>query len=173
VCNERPFRQVRRLAKHPRIVGIKDVTPSLTRTLDWTREERRRDGFSYLHGNDLVGLSTAMGADGFVITISDAFPELCVALYEAVESGDDETSWRLQAHLARLTQAFEPGPRYLACLEAVLRHRGWLERMLPSPLRPLAHDEAARVGQLLDALGVLPEGGAEAPKPGKAVPAGP
>jgi 4-hydroxy-tetrahydrodipicolinate synthase len=170
VCNELSFGQVRRLARHPRIVGIKDVNPSLTRTLDWTRAERRADGFSYLHGNDLVGPSTATGSDGFVITVSDAFPEICVALYEAVESGDEETSWRLQAHLTRLTRAFEAGPRYLACLEAVLRHRGWLDRMLPAPLRSLGEEESRRIGRILDEVGVLPGGSRSTPR-SEAVPA--
>src|SRR3954447_23127507 len=35
VCNQLGFDPLRRLAEHPRIVGCKDVSPSLSRALDW------------------------------------------------------------------------------------------------------------------------------------------
>ena len=71
----------------PRIVGCKDVCPSLSRTLDWPVAERRRLGFSYLHGTDLVGLSTELGADGFVTSLANPFPELAVAIWDAAREG--------------------------------------------------------------------------------------
>lgn len=74
ICNQLGFDHLRRLAEHPRIVGCKDVCASLSRTLDWPAEERRRQGFSYLHGTDLVGLSTELGADGFVTALANALP---------------------------------------------------------------------------------------------------
>ena len=46
ICNQLSFAQMRRLAEHPRIVGCKDVSPSLYRTLDWPISERRRMNFS-------------------------------------------------------------------------------------------------------------------------------
>jgi 4-hydroxy-tetrahydrodipicolinate synthase len=157
ICNQLSFDHLRRLAEHPRIVGCKDVSPSLARTLEWTPAERRRLGFSYLHGNDLLALSTEMGADGFVVSISDPFPELAVAIWDAVQADDAERAFRLQAQLCRLCGAMVHGT-YLACLEAALRHRGLLERMLPKPLRPLDEPAARRVAATLDEVGVLPDG---------------
>jgi dihydrodipicolinate synthase/N-acetylneuraminate lyase len=156
VCNQLGLEQLRTLADHPRIVGCKDVGAGLARVLDWPMAERRRQGFSYLHGTDLIALSTALGADGFVTSLANPLPELAVALWDASRADDAERSFRLQAQLARLAQATGFGP-YLACLEVFCRHRGLLDRMLPAPLRPLEAQAARRVVAVLDAVGVLPE----------------
>lgn len=156
VCNQLCFEDLRALADHPRIVGTKDVTPVLARNLDWTVEERRRQGFSYLQGGDLIGLATELGADGFVSATSDAFPEIAVAMWEAARNGDEARTFRLQAQFSRLGQALGFGPM-LACLEAACQHRGLLKRMLPAPYRSLDEATSRRVAAVLDRVGVLPE----------------
>jgi 4-hydroxy-tetrahydrodipicolinate synthase len=156
VCNQLSFDALHRLAEHPRIAGCKDVCPSLSRVLDWPESERRRQGFSYLHGTDLVAVSTDLGADGFVTSLANPFPELAVAMWEAAREGDAERSFRLQSQFSRLGRITGFGP-VLACLEAACRHRGLLERMLPRPLRSLDSEAARRVVEVLDQVGVLPE----------------
>jgi 4-hydroxy-tetrahydrodipicolinate synthase len=155
VCNQLSFKHLRQLADHPRIVGCKDVCPSLSRTLDWPAADRRRLGFSYLHGTDLVGLSTELGADGFVTSLANPFPEVAVALWDAARRGDAERTFLLQAQFSRLAQLTGFGPN-LACLEVACRHRGFLKRMLPAPLRPLDHETAQRVVDVLESVGVAP-----------------
>lgn len=155
INNQLPFDALRRLAEHPRIVGCKDVGPSLTRTIAWTTEGRRRLNFRYLHGNDLLALSTEMGADGFVTGLSNAFPELVVALWDAAKAGDAARCFRLQAQMTRLTAIQDVGPG-LGPLEAACRHRGLLSRMLPAPLKSLNPEAAGRVAAILDEVGVLP-----------------
>jgi len=161
ICNQLSFKHLRQLAEHPRIVGCKDVCPSLSRTLEWPAAERRRLGFSYLHGNDLIGLSTELGADGFVTSLANPLPELAVALWEAARHGDPERTFRLQAQFSRLAQITSFGPA-LACLEVACRHRGLLKRMLPAPLRALDVETAQRVMEVLERVGVLPEVAASA-----------
>ncbi len=156
ICNQLSFKHLRQLAEHPRIVGCKDVCPSLSRTLDWPVADRRRLGFSYLHGTDLVGLSTELGADGFVTSLANPFPELAVALWDAARQGDAERTFRLQAQFSRLAQITGFGPA-LAGLEVACRHRRLLQRMLPSPLRPLDPETASRVVDVLESVGVVPE----------------
>jgi 4-hydroxy-tetrahydrodipicolinate synthase len=156
VCNQLSFAHLRKLADHPRIVGCKDVSPSLSRTLDWPVEERRAQGFSYLHGNDQLALSTELGSDGFVTSMANPLPELAVALWDAARADDAARAFRLQVRFTRLAQVLGFGS-VLACLEAMCRHRGLLERMLPAPLRSLDADAARRVAEVLDAIGVLPE----------------
>jgi 4-hydroxy-tetrahydrodipicolinate synthase len=162
ICNQLNFKHLRQLAEHPRITGCKDVCPSLSRTLEWPEAERKRVGFSYLHGNDLIGLSTELGADGFVTSLANPFPELAVALWEAARQGDAERTFRLQAQFSRLAQITTFGPQ-LACLEAACRQRGFLQRMLPAPLRSLDAETERRVLAVIEAVGALPqpEGAAE------------
>lgn len=156
VSNQLSFAHLRELAEHPRIVGTKDVTPELARNLHWPEADRRRLGFSYLQGGDLIGLATELGADGFVSATSDAFPELAVALWDAARAGDSDRAFRFQSQFSRLGQLLGFGPP-LACLEAACRHRGLLKRMLPAPYRSLDEAAAKKVAALLEKVGVLPE----------------
>ncbi|MEO6809117.1 MAG: dihydrodipicolinate synthase family protein [Isosphaeraceae bacterium] len=155
INNQLSFDALRRLAEHPRIVGCKDVCPSLSRTLDWSLAERRDLGFSYLHGTDLVANSTSLGADGFVTSLSNPFPELAVAIWNAVRDRETGQAFQLQDQFSRLGRVTGFGPM-LACLEAACRHRGLLDRMLPRPLRPLDPDTARRVAEVLDLVSVTP-----------------
>lgn len=157
VCNQLSFEALRKLADHPRIVGTKDVSPILNRSIDWSPEERRRQDFSYLYGSDLIGFSTELGADGFVSALSNALPELAVALWDAARAGDAARAFRLQAQFTRLGRAMSFGSMH-ACLEVALRHRGLLERMLPAPVRSASPEIAARVVAVFEEVGVLPSG---------------
>ncbi len=156
VCNQLPFDALRRLAEHPRIVGCKDVTSALNRSLDWTPQERRSQDFTYLYGSDLIGPSTDLGADGFVSALSNALPELAVAIWEAARADDAERAFRLQSQFTRLGRAMGFGPMH-ACLDVACRHRGFLKSMLPKPLRPLEASAAAHVIEVFEAVGVLPD----------------
>jgi dihydrodipicolinate synthase/N-acetylneuraminate lyase len=156
VCNQLSFAQLRQLAAHPRIAGCKDVTPALTRTLDWPAAERRQTDFSYLHGTDQLATSAELGADGFVSALSNGLPELAVAIWDALRGDDADRAFRLQAQFLRIARATGFGPMH-ACLEALFRHRGLLDRMLPAPLRPLDAATARQVVEVADAIGVLPE----------------
>ena len=156
ICNQLSFNHLRKLAEHPRIVGCKDVGPSLSRTLDWPAADRRQLDFSYLHGTDLLGLSTELGSDGFVTSLSNPFPEVAVALWDAAREGDAERAFRLQAQFTRLAQVTGFGSMH-ACLEAACRHRGLLRRMLPAPLQSLDAETARRVVAVVEAVGFLPE----------------
>ena len=155
ICNQLSFEHLRQVAHHPRIVGCKDVTPSLSRTLDWPTTERRALGFSYLHGNDQMAISTELGADGFVSALSNPLPELIVALWDAARADDAERAFRLQVQLTRLARATGFGPM-LACLEVLCRYRGLLDRMLPAPLQSLDPEMAQRVADVAEVVGVLP-----------------
>lgn len=156
VCNQLSFAQLRKLAEHPRIVGCKDVTPLLSRPLDWPVAERRRLDFTYLHGTDQLATSAELHADGFVSALSNGLPELAVAIWDAVHADDAERAFRLQSQFLRVARATAFGPMH-ACLEVIFRHRGFLDRMLPKPLRPLDAETARRVVEVVDAVGALPD----------------
>lgn len=155
IVNQLSFEGIRLLAEHPRIVGCKDVTTSLFRPLDWPSEERKQLNFRYLHGNDLLATSIDHGADGFVSALADGFPEVAVAVWDAMEAGDLSRAFRLQGQFSRLGRATNLGPM-LACLEAACRHRGLLDRMLPSPYRSLSEAEARRVVEAVEEAGMTP-----------------
>lgn len=155
VCNMLTFDELRRLAEHPRIVGVKDVTPSLTRCLLWSRAERERLGFSYLHASPFFQLSTELGYDGFVAGLCGLFPELAVTTWDAVADGDIELASRCQTQVMRLSLLFSYGPE-TACLEAAFRHRGICDCLAAHPQSSLDEAAARKITELLDSVGVLP-----------------
>ena len=155
ICNQLTFEELYRLAEHPRIVGAKDVCQSLGRPLRWKEDEKKDLGFSYLHGSDLIGLSTQLGADGFVSALSDLVPALAVALWDASTKGDLATTMRLETQFSRLARATEFGP-FLSCLNAAGQHLGLFNNMLPLPLKPLDTETAKRVTNVFDGTGTLP-----------------
>ena len=155
IINQLSFENLMLLSEHPRIVGCKDVHVSLFRTLEWTKEARQARGFRYLHGNDLLATSIDHGADGFVSALADIFPEVAIAIWDAMEAGDLARAFRLQGQFSRLGHATNLGPM-LGCLEAAGRHRGLFEKMLPSPYRSLTPEQAAKVVAAVEAAGILP-----------------
>jgi dihydrodipicolinate synthase/N-acetylneuraminate lyase len=155
INNQLGFEHLRQLAQHPRIVGCKDVSPSLSRTLDWPVMERRALGFSYLHGYDQLALSTELGADGFVSALSNPMPELTVAIWDAARADDADRAFRLQTQLTRIAQTTGFGPM-LACLEVLCRHRGLLQKMLPPPLHSLDSEMTQRVLDIVEVVGLVP-----------------
>ena len=163
ICNQLTFAQLRELADHPRIVGCKDVTSTLSRTLDWTSAERKSQSFRYLQGTDLIANATDLGADGFVTSLANALPELAVAIWDAARSGEAERAFRLQSQYSRVARTTGFGPM-LACLEALCRHRGLLDRMLPPPLQSLDDATAHRVIEAAEAAGWVPEMAANHPQ---------
>ncbi|MDB5353282.1 MAG: dihydrodipicolinate synthase/N-acetylneuraminate lyase [Planctomycetota bacterium] len=155
VCNQLSFENLRLLAEHPRIVGVKDVTPGLFRPLDWPSKERKAQGFQYLLGNDLLANAIDLGADGFVSALADAFPEVAVAIWNAMRDNEISEAFRLQSQFSRLGRATNLGPM-LGCLEVACRHRGLLQRMLPSPYRSLDDVAAKRVIEAIEDVGMVP-----------------
>ena len=154
VCNMLTFDHVRMLAEHPRIVGVKDVTTSLTRPLAWPRSERESLGFSYLHGSALVATATALGADGFVTGLAGVFPELCIDAWNAARAGDDESAARFERQLIKLTATLEHGPA-MACLEVMCQHRGLCDWISAHPQSRLAPDAARKVIEAVEECGAL------------------
>jgi 4-hydroxy-tetrahydrodipicolinate synthase len=95
---------VERLAKLPRIVGIKDATGDMSRVSlqrlacgsDWTM----------LSGDDPTALGyVAHGGHGLISVTSNVAPEACAAFLNACLDGDWETARNCQDRLVRLHKA--------------------------------------------------------------------
>ena len=98
-------------------------------------------GFSYLHGNDLLAhLDRPGGRRVRLAPGRTPLPELAVAIWDAARADDAERAFRLQAQFTRLGRATGFGPM-LACLEVVCRHRG-LARADAAVAAPVARAEA-------------------------------
>jgi 4-hydroxy-tetrahydrodipicolinate synthase len=115
---------VRRLAEHPRIVGIKDSAG------DWFAFERflslRADDFSVMQGRErLAAVSLWSGGDGLISAVANFAPRLLQALSASVEGEQPRgETHALQATIGELAGVFEEGD-WLAGLKATLQALGW------------------------------------------------
>jgi 4-hydroxy-tetrahydrodipicolinate synthase/2-dehydro-3-deoxy-phosphogluconate/2-dehydro-3-deoxy-6-phosphogalactonate aldolase len=112
---------LRRLAKVPGVVGLKDSSCDLA----WIGRVRRAfPKWALLNGGDaLVHACLLLGCDGSVSGVANAFPEVLVALYEAAQQGDHERAKKLQLLAAKLEALAYSGPP-LAGIKAALTWRG-------------------------------------------------
>jgi 4-hydroxy-tetrahydrodipicolinate synthase len=93
-----------RLAKLPRIVGVKDATGDLTRPL----KTRVACGpkFSILSGDDGVALATlAQSGDGCISVTSNIAPRVCADMHKAWHKGDIAGARKLNELLIPLHEA--------------------------------------------------------------------
>jgi len=120
------------------VEGLKDTSEDV---VQMQRSLREHPDFTYLIGaNRLAHVGLSMGCDGAVLSVANAFPELAVDLYEAVQAGDDERARELQGDLSDLLDAMERGP-FLAGVKAALDLRGFDVGPMRSPLRSFSTEQ--------------------------------
>lgn len=92
---------IRELARHPRIVGLKDSTRDLAGFLTLMQEIRAfRPDFIFFTGTEEILLPALfMGADGGAIATAGCLPEAVLGLYHAWQRGDADSARRLQLAL--------------------------------------------------------------------------
>lgn len=141
---------VKRLIAEGVVAGIKDSQNDL----EWFRQlalyaEREQPSFALFAGTrHLIDAAILAGGHGAIPSIANAFPDLCVAVYEAAARGD----FRAAAGGSRTIVAIEsvnagihPGSRNAATLgliKAVLQHKSiTTTARLTSPLRALSETD--------------------------------
>ncbi len=136
------------IARHPNIGGMKDTSPAgIAQYL-----EVCGDNFDVLAGtvNTLfIGLS--LGASGGVVSLANAFPEPCCALYEKFRAGDVEGARKLHSKLFRLNQAVS-GKTGVAGVKYAMEVGGYYGGSPRLPLLPLKAADKERIkGAIVEA----------------------
>jgi 4-hydroxy-2-oxoglutarate aldolase len=145
------------LGEHPNITGIKDSSNdivALQETIDLAP-----DDFAVLTGNGTV-LREALGAGacGAILAVGCVAPELCLEIFSAAKSSDDERSERLQGALtplaASVTTRFGIGG-----LKAALDKIGYVGGQVRAPLGAPDAQARAEIERCLNAAeqGLLAE----------------
>lgn len=164
-----PIAAVQRLASHPGIIGIKDSSGDVAYVSDLVAQ--LPSTFQVLVGvapNLFAAL--CLGARGGIVAIANAFPELCVRLFDLVRAGRHEEALAVQRALTPLARAVT-ATYGVAGLKAALDAAGYVGGDPRPPLLPLGaapRDEIAQMVARLQALPVPPASGA-APAPSAAL----
>jgi 4-hydroxy-2-oxoglutarate aldolase len=141
------------LSEHDNIIGIKDSSADVA-GLQATIKLARAD-FAVLTGNGAVlHEALAAGAWGGILAVGCVAPELCLAIFRAVKSGEIELATKLQLLLTPLAQAVTT--RFgIGGLKAALEMNGYVGGAVRAPLQ--APDGAAlqEIRRCLEAAAVF------------------
>ncbi len=140
------------LARHPRIVAVKEASGNINQIADIIRD--RPPGFSVLSGDDSITLPVmALGGDGVISVTSNVTPRLMSQLADACSAQDLATARTLHRKLQPwMSAAFvEPNP---IPAKAALAMMGKIENVLRLPLVTLGDASVSAVRASLAAAGV-------------------
>ncbi|MBB2163724.1 4-hydroxy-tetrahydrodipicolinate synthase [Gluconacetobacter sp. 1b LMG 1731] len=143
-----------RLARHARIVGVKDATANLLRPIQVRRAIDHKP-FNQLSGEDGTVVSfLAAGGDGCISVTSNVAPRLCAELHRAWQDGRVADAMALQDRLSPLHDALfcESNPAPVKYAASLLGLGGETCRL---PLAPLTEPSRALVREALAAVGLL------------------
>ncbi|MFB6128589.1 MAG: dihydrodipicolinate synthase family protein [Halorhabdus sp.] len=106
--------------------------------------------------NELLYAGLELGCSGVVSSVSNAFPELVVDLYESFDAGDEDRARELQDRVRDVVAAFDRGP-YMAGVKTALSERdvGFDPGPLRDPLRTMNEEETAAFVDDLASIGLL------------------
>jgi 4-hydroxy-2-oxoglutarate aldolase len=142
------------LSSHQNIVGVKDSAGNMAAIAETVRLSS--EGFSVMVGNGgIVYPSLMMGAAGAVLAVACAFPDTCVALYNAVKSGDHAKARDLQNRLAPVAQVVTAGFG-VAGLKAAMEMNGFVGGATRSPLIPVTEAQREKIKATLRDSGLVP-----------------
>lgn len=136
------------LSKHPNIIGIKDSSNDIA-ALQETIKLAQAD-FAVLTGNGTVlHDALAAGACGAILAVGCVAPELCLDIFSAAKSGDEERSQRLQSALTPLATAVTT--RFgIGGLKAALDMSGYVGGHVRAPLRSPDAETRAEIQHCLN-----------------------
>jgi 4-hydroxy-2-oxoglutarate aldolase len=129
---------IERVGTHPNIVGIKDSSGNVEGVAKIIAAAPK--GFQTLVGSAATLYDSLLrGARGAIIAIADAFPEMCVEIWQATRAGDSERARGLQEKLVAPSKLL--GLRHgIAGLKYALDRLGYFGGPPRPPLLPV--DEA-------------------------------
>jgi 4-hydroxy-2-oxoglutarate aldolase len=138
------------LAQHPNIIGIKESSGNVQRAAEMFAAVP--PSFQVLVGSaSMMFPSMVLGAVGAVLALASPLPELCVALFNAVRTGDLEKARALQSTILPASKVIVsqygiPGVKYAMDQAG---YRGGLPRL---PLLPLQEDQRKAIKDLVAKL---------------------
>jgi len=139
------------ISQHPNIGGMKDTSPAgLAGYL-----EVCSDDFNVLAGSlNTLFIGLSLGASGGVISLANAFPEPCCALYEAFTGGDIAKARQLHSRLFRLNKAVS-GASGVAGVKYATELGGYYGGNPRLPLLPIKDADKQRIQNAAEAAGML------------------
>jgi len=152
---------MRKLAKIPNIVAVKESTANMTLALRLLSQLGDRLTFSMGSGEELAPFYYMSGAKGHVSAIANFAPKIAVSMYEAAMKKDWNEVMKIHSKLIpyfeldhRLSEK-NRGTMYISMVKEAMKMLGlpgWPPR---KPLLPLHDDEREELKKVLVKMGIL------------------
>ena len=143
-----------RLSEHQNIIGMKDSSNDIIKFAEAVRTVRER--FALIVGNGTVfNEALQTGARGGILAVGCAAPEICLAVYRAVESGDLDRARTLQQRLTPLARAVT-ATYGIGGLKAAMDMAGYVGGAVRAPLHSPNEEARAEIQRLLRDATVKP-----------------
>src|SRR5256884_1514213 len=136
-----------RLSEHKNIIGMKDSSADVDRFAETVQSVP--EDFAVLIGNGTV-LCEALqaGAEGGILAVGCAAPELCIEIYRAVHAGEIDRASTLQGKLTPLALAVTK-TYGIGGLKTAMDMAGYVGGAVRAPLARPSEDACVEIGLLL------------------------
>lgn len=142
-----------KLAKIPRVIGMKDSSDSLQEFCKY--KITAGPEFNLFIGNDDMTLGAfIMGAQGGIIVLAGLFPDIYTEMYKAFKAGNIEKAKQLQNEAIKIRMVLKIGP-YVSTYKALLTLLGRNGGYSKKPIRMPSQEEMDRIKAGLKELGRL------------------
>ena len=140
-----------KISQHPNVAGMKDTSKgNMSGYLEAAGED-----FDVLSGTvSTLFESMALGATGGVVSLANAFPELCCRLYEAIASDKMDDARELHYRLFRLNQSVS-GSFGVAGVKYAMELGGFYGGDPRLPLLPITADGKESIRKAVRAAGLI------------------
>ena len=141
------------LAPHPNIMGLKESSGSIAFLEEIVRQVP--DRFHYFLGSGhVVYPGLEMGADGAILAVANAAPEMCAEIFRLYQAGNKDEARELQLDLVPLNKALME-TYGIAGLKYAQDLRGFHGGPTRLPLLPVDEPAKREIESLLRKLGLL------------------
>jgi len=139
------------LAAHPNIIGLKESSGSMGFLGD-VRPYVPRSFHYFLGSGHILYPGLEMGADGAILAVANAAPELCAEIFRLFQAGNKDDARRLQLDLVPLNKMLVE-VYGIAGLKHALDLRGYYGGPARLPLLPIEDKAKRDIAALLKTLG--------------------
>ena len=151
---------VARLAKHPKIIGIKDISGFLDMLA--MVAATAGESFGVFAGNDFqMAAAACFGAHGGVNSLANVAPRFYVEAYKLAAArdlqalGDVTTSGSPMAKLLAVHDLYKVGPNAISAIKGALSLLGLCGTAVAKPLQPIGPKDLEDARAVLAKVGLL------------------
>jgi len=151
---------LRKLSKHPQIVGVKDSGGDMNYFRELVTLKELRPDWTILVGPEhLLAETVQQGGDGGVNGGANIFPKLFTSMFTAAQAGDTGRIATLQEQINNLQPIYDVGKyasRFIKATKCAVSLRGICSDHMAEPFNRFLEPERQKVAEIIDQVNETP-----------------